>query len=1349
MNSLRLLLPIFRVAILAPGLTGIFTMAVAVAEDLPAQGDLLWRLDAVLQDQARQRSALPPLRPGQGIDILLDATDHQAHLVQPLQERRPVLMADNDTAFWRFDGQNDFMFRDHRNPLTAELTLFVLAAPKANPGNFAALFAASTSAGNDFTHGLNLDFGVAASPRLSFVNVESAGAAGSRDLLVDHLLGPAERPFGRFHVFTVRSRVGKEGNEFFLDGLKSGSRDRLESLIGWDRIVLGARLYSNDPAAAPFVQGFLEADVAAVIAYGRALNDEDRTAVEETLLRRLPALEALAAGVKGHGLKTMADPPAVQMLVPGFHVEELPLKLGNLNNIRYRHDGKLVALGYDGRLHLLTDSNGDGSPDKAEIWWDRSPLKGPLGMALLPAGDPRGEGVFVASKAKLSLLLDRDRDGLAEEEMVVATGWPETFHGVDTLGVAVHPHDGSVWFSIGCANFADGYLKDPAGKSTYRTDSPRGTVQRMSADLKTRETLATGVRFLCALAFNKEGDLFATDQEGATWLPNGNPLDELLHIVPGRHYGFPPRHPRHLPDVMDEPAVEEYGPQHQSTCGMVFNEGVNGGPAFGPAHWHGDALICGESRGKLWRTKLVRTPEGYVARSHLIACLNALTVDACVTPRGDLLVACHSGPPDWGTGPAGEGRLFRIRYTGRGIPQPVTAWAAAPDEFRIAFDRPLAAEQWRGVRERIRIEAGEHVRAGDRFETVRPGYQVVRDQLASPRRWVEVLGLSLTADQRTLVLRIPPQTEPVPYAITLPSPTAPPVGQSIAQVPEMDVLVELHGVEASAGPAPAGRRQMLPHPSLEVSRRLTLGSADHEAFLDGISGPVTLRAKVERRNIFQPLPQPGSVTDWDMAADFFAKRTMLVREAATSQTLEPVGTAGPLAEISGLLPREGRWIFALDEKTRPLPVNRVFAPWVRAAVSMGDPQVAKSRADVKGNWLNGRRLYFGKSTCSLCHVLRGEGMACGPDLSNLIHRDRESVLTDIRHPSATINPDHAATQFTLKDGSVLAGIVVLSGPGTVTLALPAGARRELARGDIASEFPLRSSLMPEGLQATLTDSEMEDLMTFLLTEPVSPAVITRTNPGPPPARQMAEVTPHLPAGPPSDGAVRPWRILLSAGQKDHGLDEHDYPLWLERWSTLLKLADQVTVTTCMGFPSPEQLAAADVAVFYSANHGWDLRAAMALDEFQKRGGGLVYLHWSIEGHQHAKALADRVGLAFSFSAFRHGEMDLVFSPVSHPITAGFGRAIKFTDESYWKLHGDVNRLSVLGTSLEDGEARPQLWVREQDRSRVFGCIPGHYTWTFDDPLYRILILRGICWAAHQPDVHRLSELALIGARISP
>jgi type 1 glutamine amidotransferase len=48
---------------------------------------------------------------------------------------------------------------------------------------------------------------------------------------------------------------------------------------------------------------------------------------------------------------------------------------------------------------------------------------------------------------------------------------------------------------------------------------------------------------------------------------------------------------------------------------------------------------------------------------------------------------------------------------------------------------------------------------------------------------------------------------------------------------------------------------------------------------------------------------------------------------------------------------------------------------------------------------------------------------------------------------------------------------------------------------------------------------------------------------------------------------------------------------------------------------------------------------------------------------------------------------------------------------------------------------------------VFVSILGHYTWTFDDPLFRALLLRGIAWTAGEP-ADRLIDLATIGARIA-
>ena len=66
-----------------------------------------------------------------------------------------------------------------------------------------------------------------------------------------------------------------------------------------------------------------------------------------------------------------ADAPGVRMLVPGFTVRELPIKLTSLNNLEYAPDGRLFAGGYDGRFHLLRDTDGDGLEDKVDTFSPR------------------------------------------------------------------------------------------------------------------------------------------------------------------------------------------------------------------------------------------------------------------------------------------------------------------------------------------------------------------------------------------------------------------------------------------------------------------------------------------------------------------------------------------------------------------------------------------------------------------------------------------------------------------------------------------------------------------------------------------------------------------------------------------------------------------------------------------------------------------------------------------------------------------------------------------------------------------------------------------------------------------
>ena len=116
---------------------------------------------------------------------------------------------------------------------------------------------------------------------------------------------------------------------------------------------------------------------------------------------------------------------------------------------------------------------------------------------------------------------------------------------------------------------------------------------------------------------------------------------------------------------------------------------------------------------------------------------------------------------------------------------------------------------------------------------------------------------------------------------------------------------------------------------------------------------------------------------------------------------------------------------------------------------------------------------------------------------------------------------------------------------------------------------------------------MKDLLTFLLVAPPAPAPIHRDDAAaaahPRRVGRCAEDPAAIPTLP---LPARPLRITLAAGPKDHGIDEHDYPLWLDRWTQLLSTAEGVTVRAVPNGNGLDDLDDTDVVVWYSANPTW-------------------------------------------------------------------------------------------------------------------------------------------------------------------
>lgn len=1348
------------------------------ADTLPGWGDsrmpvkpglLLW-LDASRQPAARSANQRPPLFDNAHFDVWYDASGNGRNLIQRTQAAQPRFVPAGDLAVVRFDGKDDCLELSGLRLAPEALTVFIVAAPRTNSGMFRGLIAGNETGKNDYITGFNLDLTGNASLAMDRINVEGRGFGGAVDLLESSF------PFGEFHTYEVAMQKQPGAVRLWVDGTAAGKRDRMAGKISLDDLVLGARIYSNS-AEPPYLSGFFDGDLAEVLLFDRSLSDVERKSLAEyfrtkysDLERRLPT-----TADRGQPLKSVKDPPAVQMFVPGFAVRELPLELKNINNLRYRHDGKLVALAYDGNIHLLTDTDGDGLEDHSELFWENSgQIQAPIGMALTHPGYPLGDGVFVACKGKVSLLLDSAKTGKADREIVVAQGWKALPHGVDALGVALD-RDGSLYFGLGTTDYTNAYLVGGDTKSGYRLEDERGTVMRVSPDFKSREIVATGIRFPVGMAFNRRGDLFVTDQEGATWLPNGNPYDELLQIQKGRHYGFPPRHPKHLPGVIDEPSVFDYSPQHQSTCGMAFNDPLENGRIFGPKAWEGDALVTGYSRGKLYRTKLVPTEAGYVAQNQLLACLNRLAADVCVSPKGALLVAAHSGEPDWGSGPQGMGKLYQINYRGTEIPQPALAWPAGPREVRVAFDRPLDLAKLKDVSTRTTIEFGRFVAPGDRFESLRPGYAVVGMQMGSPRFPLPVHSVQVSPDRRTLTILTDPAVEAAQYALTLPNIARPPdaAAGELPQVPVVDLGYDLSGVTAQwhSNDGKLTTVTWLPHLDLEVARALTKSSSEHDSLWKSTqtAGRLTLRTRLDLSNLLRPVVQPGSQIDYTWPGEqaslvFRASSPIQVKAAgkidpvagATAGTAWRVTPGADLREplsveiempTSNSVPKlTATWSTQEDPRERAFPLRRMLLPWASTSRKAGESFVRAEVPELKGgNWHRGKKVFFGdKAICSRCHTVGGQGGRIGPDLSNLIHRDYHSVLKDVRQPNAAINPDHVAFVVELKDGRALTGLVRRD-EERVIVGDKDGREHVVDAAEIEAMTPASVSIMPEGIDKSITPDELRDLLTFLLTVPLEPA--PREIPGTYPIRTRPEVEAALAGSSPEPSTDRRLHVVLCSGPKDHGPGEHDYPLWQRRWLKLFDFAENVFVTEANGWPTDEQFADAATIVLYSNNPGWSAERAKQLDAYLKRGGGLVYIHYAVDGHTAVGELAERIGLAWKGGAskFRHGPLELHFPNARHPIARGFD-GVKFEDESYWDLVGDLKRIDLVATGEEEGAQRPLMWTRSAGKGKIFVSIPGHYTWTFDDPLFRLLILRGIAWSAGE-SVDRFNPLVYPGAQL--
>lgn len=134
-----------------------------------------------------------------------------------------------------------------------------------------------------------------------------------------------------------------------------------------------------------------------------------------------------------------------------------------------------------------------------------------------------------------------------------------------------------------------------------------------------------------------------------------------------------------------------------------------------------------------------------------------------------------------------------------------------------------------------------------------------------------------------------------------------------------------------------------------------------------------------------------------------------------------------------------------------------------------------------GDAANGEKHFnAGKGTCIACHKIGDTGRPIGPDLSHIgAIRTERDLLESILFPSNTLARDYEAHVIETSDGQQTLGVIKShAAEGLVVLDI-AGQEKTIPHQTIVGDTTLTTSLMPMGLDQTMSEAELLDLVAWL------------------------------------------------------------------------------------------------------------------------------------------------------------------------------------------------------------------------------------------------------------------------------
>ncbi len=167
-----------------------------------------------------------------------------------------------------------------------------------------------------------------------------------------------------------------------------------------------------------------------------------------------------------------------------------------------------------------------------------------------------------------------------------------------------------------------------------------------------------------------------------------------------------------------------------------------------------------------------------------------------------------------------------------------------------------------------------------------------------------------------------------------------------------------------------------------------------------------------------------------------------------------------------------------------LQIGGVDSPDIKDARKRPATPAAWHKALAKGGDADsGRRVFFHPLVnCARCHQVQGRGAMVGPDLSNIARVfDRQRLIDAILDPSREVAPQYEQHVVETKAGLTYTGVLVHTGlDGTLTLNAVDAGRVRVRGSDVVRHEASAQSLMPAGMEQTMTVEDFRDLLAFLM-----------------------------------------------------------------------------------------------------------------------------------------------------------------------------------------------------------------------------------------------------------------------------